>query len=203
MAFMGARSALVGRDAACATAGLPWEQALCSYRLAQSLLTTRGSRAEAAAALREAARIARLLGAAPILADVEALAIQGHLSLAEPDTRGPDARKPLALATWLWTLARPIVRAGFHGTELRLGHLLDSDEKPAQRHTATARRVGRAPRKMRTLSSTAHPQLTGSADHGSMTTDRDLAMLTGEAAPRIARLRARYRRRRARVVAGP
>lgn len=68
----------------CAAAELPWEQALSSYRLAQSLLATKGSRARAAAALRDAARIATDLGAAPILADVEALAIQSHLSLDDP-----------------------------------------------------------------------------------------------------------------------
>ena len=79
--------------AACSTAGLPWEQGLCSYRLAEALLATKGNRAQAASALRDAARIAGDLGAAPILADVEALARQSHISLTEP-SRGVPAAKP-------------------------------------------------------------------------------------------------------------
>ncbi|HEX6056058.1 MAG TPA: AAA family ATPase [Intrasporangium sp.] len=84
--------------AACATAGLPWERALCSYRLAQALLRTNGGRSRAAAALREAARIASELGAAPILADVESLAVQSHIPLTEPDTTAPSSQTPPAFA---------------------------------------------------------------------------------------------------------
>ena len=80
--------------AASAAAGLPWEQALSSYRLAQSLLATKGNRAQAASALRDAARIASELGAAPILADVESLARQSHISLTEPATAGPASETP-------------------------------------------------------------------------------------------------------------
>jgi DNA-binding NarL/FixJ family response regulator len=76
---------------ASAAAGLPWEQALSSYRLAQALLSCKGSRAEAAAALRDAALIAGELGAAPILADVESLARQSHIPLTDPATAGPAA----------------------------------------------------------------------------------------------------------------
>jgi DNA-binding CsgD family transcriptional regulator len=95
----GARRPELWHDAmlACAAAGLPWEQALCAYWLAQSLLATKGSRTDAAAALRDAARIAAELGAAPILADVESLAQQSHLSLA-PTTAGPDDEPSSALA---------------------------------------------------------------------------------------------------------
>lgn len=69
---------------ACAAAGMAWDQALCSLRLAQSLLLAMGNRGRAASALRDAARIAGRLGAAPILADVESLARQSRISLSEP-----------------------------------------------------------------------------------------------------------------------
>ena len=84
--------------AACAAAELPWEQALCSYRLSQSLLFTKGTRAEASSALRDAARIARQLGAAPIVTDVESLAAQSHIPLTEPDTTTPSSEAPPAFA---------------------------------------------------------------------------------------------------------
>ncbi|ADU47506.1 transcriptional regulator, LuxR family [Intrasporangium calvum DSM 43043] len=80
--------------AACARAGLPWEQALASYRLAQSLLSTKGNRTQAASALREAARIAGELGAAPILADTASLAAQSHISLTEHAPADPEAKLP-------------------------------------------------------------------------------------------------------------
>jgi DNA-binding CsgD family transcriptional regulator len=83
---------------ACAEAGLPWEQALCSFHLAQSLLATKGDRARAAAALRDAARIASELGAAPILADVEALASQSHIPLTEPAAGDVTVGAPPVLA---------------------------------------------------------------------------------------------------------
>ncbi|MGZ5400510.1 MAG: helix-turn-helix transcriptional regulator [Nocardioides sp.] len=70
--------------AACAKAGLTWDEALASYQLARSLLAVRGSRKEAASALRHAQRIATDLGATPILSDAEELARQAHISLAEP-----------------------------------------------------------------------------------------------------------------------
>ena len=70
--------------AACADAGLVWEEARGSYHLARSLLTARRSRSEAASALRRAARIADDLGAAPILHEVEELSRQAHILLADP-----------------------------------------------------------------------------------------------------------------------
>ncbi len=74
---------------ACSEAGLVWHEALASYRLAQALLVERRSRTEAAAALRQAARIATDLGAVPILRDVEQLASQAHISLADPAPAPP------------------------------------------------------------------------------------------------------------------
>jgi DNA-binding CsgD family transcriptional regulator len=70
-------------EAGCRTAGLVWQEALASYQLGRSLLAERGSRAEAASALRGAARIASELGADPLLRDVEHLAAQAHVSLDE------------------------------------------------------------------------------------------------------------------------
>lgn len=70
--------------ASCAAAGLPWEQSLAAYRQAQALLASGRGRSDAAARLRLAYRIAGRLGAAPIVADVAALARQARISLAEP-----------------------------------------------------------------------------------------------------------------------
>lgn len=79
-------------------AGLVWEHALASYRLAQSLFATGGSRSTAATALRDAARIAGPLGATPILRDAEALARQAHIPLTEPRSADGDESVPAALA---------------------------------------------------------------------------------------------------------
>lgn len=70
---------------ACARAQLAWQHALASYRLGQALLATRGGRARGAQALRAAHRLAADLGAAPIVADVEALARQARIPLGTPD----------------------------------------------------------------------------------------------------------------------
>ena len=79
-------------------AGLVWERALASYRLAQCLLATGGSRPKASAALRDAARIAGQLGAIPILRDAEALAVQAHIPLTEPVPANDDGQVPAELA---------------------------------------------------------------------------------------------------------
>ncbi|HKX67628.1 MAG TPA: AAA family ATPase [Intrasporangium sp.] len=79
-------------------AGLVWECALASYRLAQSQLATGGSRARASAALRDAARIASHLGATPILRDAEALAGQAHIPLTEPVPADHEGSVPAELA---------------------------------------------------------------------------------------------------------
>lgn len=76
-------------------ADMPWERALCGYRLAQSLLFTSGNRPRASAALRDAARTAERLGATPLLAAIEALARQAHIALAEPaEARAGDGSPP-------------------------------------------------------------------------------------------------------------
>jgi DNA-binding CsgD family transcriptional regulator len=70
-----------------AEAGLVWEEALARYRLAQAVLTSRGPRDVAAAALRRAARLASDLGARPILDDVTGLARHARIPLEEPAAR--------------------------------------------------------------------------------------------------------------------
>lgn len=69
---------------ACRSAGLVWPEAQASYQLARALIAGRGSRAEAATALRHAAALATDLGATPLLADVGATAAQARVSLEEP-----------------------------------------------------------------------------------------------------------------------
>ncbi|MBD8869861.1 helix-turn-helix transcriptional regulator [Nocardioides donggukensis] len=81
------RGPLVGlwsaAEVACAEAGLPWDRALACYHLGQALLE-RHDRSGAAGALRTAASLATDLGAAPVVADVHALAAQAHLCLDRP-----------------------------------------------------------------------------------------------------------------------
>lgn len=77
----------------CQAAGLVWHEALASYRLARALLGERRSRSDAASALRHAARLAGELGAGPILRDVEELALQAHISLAEPEAHADTSER--------------------------------------------------------------------------------------------------------------
>ena len=65
----------------CAEAGMVWHEALASYQLGRSLLAERGSRTDAASALRHTRDLAAGLGAAPILRDVEEVARQAHVQL--------------------------------------------------------------------------------------------------------------------------
>jgi len=84
---------------ACATAGLPWEEARASYQLARALGHERGARAEMASALRRASRVAAELGARPVLRDAERLARQARVSLAEPVPANPTERAVDAFPT--------------------------------------------------------------------------------------------------------
>jgi DNA-binding CsgD family transcriptional regulator len=70
---------------ACDAPGLRWEAAQARYWLAAALMTRRGDRSRAATVLREGLRVAVGLAAEPLRADIEELALQAHLPLAEPD----------------------------------------------------------------------------------------------------------------------
>jgi DNA-binding CsgD family transcriptional regulator len=70
---------------ACDAAGLRWEAVGARYWEAAALLTQRLDRGAASAALREAFRIATDLGAEALCADIEALALQAHISLVDPE----------------------------------------------------------------------------------------------------------------------
>jgi DNA-binding CsgD family transcriptional regulator len=74
---------------ACADAELAWDEAYACWRAAESLFNDRHRRGEAAAALRRAHELATDLQAAPILAEVEALANSARVSLAAPEA-GPE-----------------------------------------------------------------------------------------------------------------
>jgi DNA-binding CsgD family transcriptional regulator len=73
---------------ACDAAGLRWEAAQARYRFAAALLAQRRNRGEAGTLLREGLRIATDLGAEPLRADIEALALQAHISVADPHAEG-------------------------------------------------------------------------------------------------------------------
>ncbi|WP_167305808.1 helix-turn-helix transcriptional regulator [Nocardioides euryhalodurans] len=87
----------------CAEAGMVWHEALASYQLGRALLAERGSRADAASALRHAKDVAAGLGAAPIVRDVEEVARQAHVLLdgasppGSPTSLTPREREILAL----------------------------------------------------------------------------------------------------------
>ena len=73
--------------------GRPWPLAQCRVREAEAILSVRRSRVEAAVPLAEAIRVARELGAVPLIAWCESLARMARLELAEVEsTEGvPDA----------------------------------------------------------------------------------------------------------------
>jgi DNA-binding CsgD family transcriptional regulator len=66
---------------ACVAAELPWEEAYAQWRAAETLLADRSTRDAAANALRRAHELAVDLQAAPLRADVEALARSGAVAL--------------------------------------------------------------------------------------------------------------------------
>jgi hypothetical protein len=70
---------------ACADAGLAWDEAYACWRTAEALAKDRASRDAAAAALRRAYEFAVDLQAAPLLAEVKALAQGPRISLAAID----------------------------------------------------------------------------------------------------------------------
>jgi len=70
---------------ACAEAGHAWDEAYAQWRSAEAMLTDGSTRHAAAAAVRRAHELAMDLQAAPILAEVEALARSTRVSLATID----------------------------------------------------------------------------------------------------------------------
>jgi DNA-binding CsgD family transcriptional regulator len=78
-----------------ATAAQRWDQldqphpaAYAHWRQAEALLTGRGSRAEAASALRSAHQTTQRLGAAPLRRELEGLARRARIDLAQPQPTG-------------------------------------------------------------------------------------------------------------------
>jgi len=67
-----------------AAAAMPYPKAYGLFRLAEATLARRGSRSEAAQALRAASTIGVKLGSGPLLADIEALAARARIDLAQP-----------------------------------------------------------------------------------------------------------------------
>ncbi|MGH9249366.1 MAG: AAA family ATPase [Acidimicrobiales bacterium] len=74
---------------ACADAGLAWDEAYAWWRTAEALAKDRADRDTTATALRRAHELALDLQAAPLLADVEALARSTRISLARIDDSPP------------------------------------------------------------------------------------------------------------------
>jgi DNA-binding CsgD family transcriptional regulator len=74
---------------ACAYGQLPWDEAYARWRAAEALVKDRTARDSAADALRRAYELALDLQAAPLLAEVEALAQSARISLAAIDRSPP------------------------------------------------------------------------------------------------------------------
>jgi DNA-binding CsgD family transcriptional regulator len=70
---------------ACADAELAWDEAYSSWRAAEALLPDRSRHDRAATALRRAHHLAVDLHAAPLLAEIEALARSARIPLAMPE----------------------------------------------------------------------------------------------------------------------
>jgi DNA-binding CsgD family transcriptional regulator len=91
---------------ASAGAGLRFEHARSLYLLGRSLLGEAGGRDGAAEALSRAAAIAEELGAAPLAALVDLLALQAHLPLAATGAGAPAAVSPVDLVAGVWLTPR-------------------------------------------------------------------------------------------------
>jgi DNA-binding CsgD family transcriptional regulator len=86
----------------CGRAGLHEDQALASLHLAETLLSRKQQRARAAHLLRSAHGTAKALGAEHLVREIEAVASQSHISLAEAELdelRAPGLPSALAHAT--------------------------------------------------------------------------------------------------------
>jgi DNA-binding CsgD family transcriptional regulator len=79
----------------CAAAELAWDEAYCHWRAGQALLGDRSTRRAAAVALRRAHAMATDLEAAPLIAELTALATGARIPLTEVGEPAGDDRPPL------------------------------------------------------------------------------------------------------------
>jgi DNA-binding CsgD family transcriptional regulator len=111
--------------------GLPWYEAYARLQLARVLLA-RGRRAGAATALARAAALARDLGAAPLVADAEALARRARL----PDA-ARDGASPRAVAAGLTPREADVLEQLVAGeTNRRIARSLGISERTASVHVS-------------------------------------------------------------------
>jgi DNA-binding CsgD family transcriptional regulator/tetratricopeptide (TPR) repeat protein len=68
----------------CSAIGYRWHEAMCLWRWAQALLSEGASRSAIAQPLRQAHSLAIQMGAAPLVAETESLALAARINLAEP-----------------------------------------------------------------------------------------------------------------------
>jgi hypothetical protein len=68
----------------CSAIGLRWHEAMCRWRWAQALLSEGATRTVVAGPLRQAHCLAMQMGAAPLLAQTQSLAMAARINLAEP-----------------------------------------------------------------------------------------------------------------------
>jgi DNA-binding CsgD family transcriptional regulator/tetratricopeptide (TPR) repeat protein len=83
----------------CSAIGYRWFEAMCRWRWAQALLSEGATRSAVAEPLRQAHSIAMQMGAAPLVAETESLALVARINLAEPRSRRESSGQHSVLAT--------------------------------------------------------------------------------------------------------
>jgi DNA-binding CsgD family transcriptional regulator len=121
--------------------GQPWETAYARFRQAEAMLGERGRKQEAVPVLRDAHRIARQIGASPLVEQIENLARRGRIRLAaaRAEWRERQATTPegvvVALTTREWEVLS-LVATGH--TNREIGADLFISEKTASVHITNA-----------------------------------------------------------------
>ena len=83
----------------CSAIGLRWYEAMCRWRWAQALLSEGATRSAVAQPLRQAHTLAMQMGAAPLVAETESLALAARINLVEPGPLMESSGQHSVLAT--------------------------------------------------------------------------------------------------------
>ena len=131
----------------CSAIGYRWYEAMCRWRWAQALLSEGAARSAVAEPLRQAHSIAMQMGAAPLVAETESLALVARINLAEPGPRPEPSAQHSVLAT-LTTREREVLShlvAGRTNAEIARD-LFISDKTVSVHVTNVLRKTGTANR---------------------------------------------------------
>jgi DNA-binding NarL/FixJ family response regulator len=132
---------------ACAAAGLAWDETYAHWRAAETLVPWRSERAAATAHLRRAHEMATELAAAPLLEQIQALAISAGIppQAAAPVTAAGEAAEPIPGLTARENEILRLVVAG--QTYREIARALVISEKTVSAHISSMlRKTGTASR---------------------------------------------------------